>query len=64
MTSQKKLLRDIPPHDTLVPFYNVFGGVHARRGEWLEALTNWNRSSNTRRKTTWAICISRRCCCN
>ena len=38
----EKILQDIPPHETLVPFYNVFGGVHARRGEWLEALTNWN----------------------
>lgn len=38
----EKILRAIPPHATLVPFYNVFGGLHARRGEWLEALTNWN----------------------
>jgi tetratricopeptide (TPR) repeat protein len=38
----EKILRDIPPHDTLVPFYNVFGSAHARRGEWLESLTNWN----------------------
>jgi len=35
------IIRDIPPHEGLVPFYNVFGGVHARRGEWGEALTNW-----------------------
>jgi serine/threonine protein kinase len=38
----EKLLRDVPPHASTVPFYNVFGGVHARRGEWGEALTNWN----------------------
>jgi eukaryotic-like serine/threonine-protein kinase len=38
----EKVLRGIAPHATLVPFYNVFGGAHARRGEWLEALTNWN----------------------
>jgi serine/threonine protein kinase len=36
------LLRDIAPHAALVPFYNTFGSVHARRGEWLESLTNWN----------------------
>lgn len=39
----ERLLRDIPPHASLVPFYNVLGGIHARRGEWQEALTNWNR---------------------
>ena len=38
----EKALRGIRPHDTLVPFYNVFGNAHARRGEWLESLTNWN----------------------
>src|SRR5665213_607103 len=38
----EQVLRDIPPHATLVPFYNTFGNIHARRGEWLEALTNWN----------------------
>jgi len=39
----EQVIREIPPHDTLVPFYNVFGGIHARRGQWQEALTNWNR---------------------
>lgn len=39
----EQLLRNIPPHATLVPFYNVFGSVHARRDEWQQALTNWNR---------------------
>ena len=39
----ERTLRDIPPHPSLVPFYNVFGGVHARRGEWQAALTNWER---------------------
>jgi eukaryotic-like serine/threonine-protein kinase len=38
----EKILRDVPPHATMVPFYNVFGTAHARHGEWLEALTNWN----------------------
>jgi eukaryotic-like serine/threonine-protein kinase len=38
----ERLIREIPPHATLVPFYNVFGRVHARRGNWEEALTNWN----------------------
>jgi eukaryotic-like serine/threonine-protein kinase len=39
----ERLIRDVPPHATMVPFYNVFGGIHARRGEWRQALTNWNR---------------------
>src|SRR5262249_9713148 len=38
----EKLLRDVPPHATLVPFYNVFGSVHARLGQWRESLTNWD----------------------
>jgi eukaryotic-like serine/threonine-protein kinase len=38
----EKLLGNIPPHEALVPFYNVFGGAHARRGQWREALTNWD----------------------
>jgi hypothetical protein len=38
----ERILRGIPPHKTLVAFYNVFGGRHARRGEWQEALRNWN----------------------
>ncbi|HEY1661282.1 MAG TPA: protein kinase [Verrucomicrobiae bacterium] len=39
----EQLLSGIPPHATLVPFYNVFGTYHACKGEWLEALTNWQR---------------------
>ena len=39
----ERLLRDVPAHASMVPFYNVFGGIHARHGEWMEALTNWNR---------------------
>ncbi|HEX3625239.1 MAG TPA: protein kinase [Verrucomicrobiae bacterium] len=35
------VITKIPPHATLVPFYNTFGNVHARRGQWREALTNW-----------------------
>ncbi len=35
------IIRTIPPHATLVPFYNVFGGVHARMAQWPQALTNW-----------------------
>jgi eukaryotic-like serine/threonine-protein kinase len=35
------LISKIPPQETLVPFYNVFGGSHARHGQWREALTNW-----------------------
>src|SRR6185369_3853601 len=39
----EKIVLNVPPHAALVAFYNVFGGVHARRGEWQEALANWNR---------------------
>jgi eukaryotic-like serine/threonine-protein kinase len=35
------VMTKVPPHETLVPFYNAFGSVHARRGQWREALTNW-----------------------
>ena len=35
------IISKVPRLETLVPFYNVFGGVHARRGQWREALTNW-----------------------
>jgi eukaryotic-like serine/threonine-protein kinase len=35
------IISKIPPHATLVPFYNVFGNVDARRRQWREALTNW-----------------------
>jgi serine/threonine protein kinase len=38
----EKVIQNIPSHPTLVPFYNVFGGKHARLGQWREALTNWN----------------------
>jgi serine/threonine protein kinase len=37
----EKVIQNIPSHATLVPFYNVFGGKHARLGQWREALTNW-----------------------
>jgi hypothetical protein len=37
----EQALRGIPSHETLVPIYSVYGGVHARRGEWREALTNY-----------------------
>jgi serine/threonine protein kinase len=36
------LISDVPPYSSLVPFYNVFGSVHARHGRWREALTNWD----------------------
>jgi serine/threonine protein kinase/Flp pilus assembly protein TadD len=38
----EKIVQPIPPHASMVPFYNVFGSVHARRGDWQGALTNWN----------------------
>jgi len=39
----EEALRELPPHETLVAFYNVFGGAHARHGQWHQALTNWER---------------------
>jgi serine/threonine protein kinase len=38
----EKIISGIPPHESLVPFYNVFGSVHARMAQWPEALTNWD----------------------
>jgi serine/threonine protein kinase len=38
----EEVLRDLGPHETLVPFYNVFGGAQARHGQWRQALTNWD----------------------
>jgi serine/threonine protein kinase/tetratricopeptide (TPR) repeat protein len=35
------IIRTISPHATLIPFYDTYGQVHARRGQWREALTNW-----------------------
>ena len=40
--ASERALRGVPPHETLVPFYNVFGDVHGHRLEWQQALTNWN----------------------
>ncbi len=37
----EQIVRQFHPHRTLVPFYDVFGGVHAQHGEWNQALTNW-----------------------
>jgi serine/threonine protein kinase len=39
-SESERIIATIPPHKTLEPFYNVFGGVHARMGQWPEALTN------------------------
>jgi eukaryotic-like serine/threonine-protein kinase len=41
--ASERRLRAVPPIAACVPFYNVFGGVHAQRGEWREALTNWEQ---------------------
>ena len=42
----RKIGNDPARHPATTPrwfrFYNVFGGIHARRGEWQQALTNWN----------------------
>jgi serine/threonine protein kinase len=37
----EQALRDVPPHASLIPFYMIFGGLHAQRSEWRAALTNW-----------------------
>jgi serine/threonine protein kinase/tetratricopeptide (TPR) repeat protein len=39
--ASEKIIAAIHPHESLVPFYNVFGGVHARMAQWPQALTNW-----------------------
>jgi eukaryotic-like serine/threonine-protein kinase len=35
------IISKMRPHATFGPFYNSYGQVHARRGQWREALTNW-----------------------
>ncbi|HUA65690.1 MAG TPA: protein kinase [Alphaproteobacteria bacterium] len=35
------IISKIPPHASFVAFYNAYGTVHARRRQWLAALTNW-----------------------
>jgi eukaryotic-like serine/threonine-protein kinase len=40
--ASERIIATMNPHETLVPFYNVFGGIHARHGEWSQALTNWD----------------------
>jgi hypothetical protein len=39
--ASEKIIATIHPHETLIPFYSVFGGNHARHAEWPQALTNW-----------------------
>ncbi|HEY1788084.1 MAG TPA: serine/threonine-protein kinase [Verrucomicrobiae bacterium] len=39
--ASERIIDTIPPHATLVPFYNVFGSVHARMAQWPQSLTNW-----------------------
>jgi len=39
----EQIIANVPPVASLVPFYNVFGSVHARHGEWTVALTNWTQ---------------------
>jgi Flp pilus assembly protein TadD len=40
----EKLASDVPPMPGMVPFYNVFGLIHARRGQWQAALSNYTRA--------------------
>jgi len=40
----ERLVSDVPPMPAMVPFFNVFGFLHARRGEWQAALTNYARA--------------------
>jgi Flp pilus assembly protein TadD len=37
----ERVVQTVAPHPSMVPFYNTFGAIHARHGEWLTALTNW-----------------------
>jgi predicted negative regulator of RcsB-dependent stress response len=37
----ERLISDIPPHSSMVPFFSVFGQIHSRRGHWQAAITNY-----------------------
>ena len=39
-SESEAIIRQIPPHQTLVPFYNGFAEFHGRMGQWPQALTN------------------------
>jgi len=37
----ERLISDVPPHASMVPFYSVLGQMHGRRGHWPAAITNY-----------------------
>jgi serine/threonine protein kinase len=37
----ERLVNEVPPLPAMVAFYDAFGDVHARRGEWRIAITNF-----------------------
>ncbi len=37
----ERVVSDVPPHPSMVAFYDVFGLVHARHGDWKVAATNY-----------------------
>ena len=40
----ERLVRGVPPMAAMAPFYNVFGLINARRGQWQAALTNYTQA--------------------
>jgi tetratricopeptide (TPR) repeat protein len=40
----ERLISDVPPLPSMVPFFNVFGFKDARRGQWQPALSNYARA--------------------
>jgi serine/threonine protein kinase len=39
----ERLVSEVPAYPAFSAFYNVFGGIHARRGLWNAALTNFSK---------------------
>ncbi len=39
----EKIVSAVPPHASMVALYNVFGTVHARRDDWAQAATNYQK---------------------
>jgi serine/threonine protein kinase len=39
----EELVNEVPPHTTMVPIFSFLGMVHARSGDWLPAITNYEK---------------------
>ena len=40
----ERLISDVPPHASMVPFFSVFGRIHGRRGHWQAAKANYSHA--------------------